>query len=73
MSPLDYPFFFGDFLSRLYTLSVQFLNRSAVVKELVEKHYLLQILGCCLVTTLEPACDSSEGTCGASDFLQQSR
>lgn len=40
----------------LYTLSVQFLNRSAFVKELVEKHHLLQILAGCLLSTLVPAC-----------------
>lgn len=50
--------FAGDPLwsTRLYTLSVQFLNRSAFVKELVEKHHLLQILSGCLVSTLAPAC-----------------
>ncbi|CAM9943827.1 unnamed protein product, partial [Phaeothamnion confervicola] len=32
----------------LYTLSVQFLNRSAFVNELVEQHNLLQILSQCL-------------------------
>lgn len=42
--------------TRLYTLSVQFLNRSAFVKGLVEKHHLLQILSGCLVSTLAPAC-----------------
>ncbi|CAM9996518.1 unnamed protein product, partial [Ectocarpus fasciculatus] len=40
----------------LYTLSVQFLNRSAFVKELVEKHRLLQILAGCLLSTLSRAC-----------------
>ncbi|CAM9548831.1 unnamed protein product, partial [Choristocarpus tenellus] len=39
----------------LYTLSVQFLNRSAFVKELVEKHHLLQILSGCLLSMLMPA------------------
>ena len=45
----------------LYTLSVQFLNRSAFVKELVEEHRLLEILADCLLTTLEPACRPTEG------------
>ncbi|CAB1102462.1 unnamed protein product [Ectocarpus sp. CCAP 1310/34] len=49
----------------LYTLSVQFLNRSAFVKELVEKHHLLQILAGCLLSTLSRACKRQPARGGA--------
>lgn len=48
----------------LYTLSVQFLNRSAFVKELVEKHHLLEILALCLSATLAPACEAPPNSPG---------
>ncbi|CAM9397421.1 unnamed protein product, partial [Chrysoparadoxa australica] len=49
---------FGVAETSMYSLSVQFLNRSTFVNELVAEHRLLETLVNCLLTTLTPGMKS---------------